>query len=303
MRDISLTLIQTFFVVAREGSFSAGARTLNMSNQSAANHVRRLEQIFGERLLRSERGAQSVTLTARGRSVYRLLKPELDVMLTRLGHIVDTQRPVLRIGLPQAVFYYLLPPVLAALRTEYPDIEVIAYERDTALAELVKEGNLDVCISERYFGDQAVPQYLISSYRLCLICPRTWTEQPAAGDVLEWAKGRPFITYEQGQLLRNTAIDYLSRGGADPVIAVSTSGSSSVKRCVRAGLGYAIIPAWCVAVDDPTLYSIVLENVPEIPLYFGESDFLRANPCVVTLRRLSAELMVPRIQFDNRFHL
>src|ERR1035437_6205922 len=74
MRDVSLTLIQTFFVVAREGSFSAAARALNMSNQSAANHVRRLEQIFGERLLLSERGAQSVTLTARGRRVYRLLK-------------------------------------------------------------------------------------------------------------------------------------------------------------------------------------------------------------------------------------
>jgi molybdate transport repressor ModE-like protein len=301
MKDASLTLIQTFFVVAREGSFSAAARTLNMSYQSAANHVRRLEQMIGEQLLRSERGAQSVTLTARGRTIYRLLKPELDVMLTRLGHILDTQRPVLRIGLPQAVFYYLLPPVLAAFRAQYPDAEVITYERDTALAEMIKEGSLDVCVSERYFGDRAVPQHLISSYRLCLICPRTWREQPADGEVLEWAKGRPFITYEPGQVLRNTAIDYLSRGGAAPIIAVSTSGSSSVKRCVRAGLGYAIVPAWCVAVDDPTLYSVVLESLPEIPLYFGESDFLHANPYVATLRQLSTDLMVPRIRSDNRF--
>lgn len=51
MRDVSLTLIQTFFIVARDGSYSAAARKLNMSYQSAANHVRRLEQLLGERLV------------------------------------------------------------------------------------------------------------------------------------------------------------------------------------------------------------------------------------------------------------
>ena len=50
MRDANLTLIQTFFVVARSGSYSAAARALNMSYQSAANHVRRLEQLLGEQL-------------------------------------------------------------------------------------------------------------------------------------------------------------------------------------------------------------------------------------------------------------
>ena len=69
MRDVSLTLIQTFFIVARDGSYSAAARKLNMSYQSAANHVRRLEQLLGERLVLSEKGVKSLTLTPRALSL------------------------------------------------------------------------------------------------------------------------------------------------------------------------------------------------------------------------------------------
>ena len=54
MREANLTLIQTFYIVARDGSYSAAARKLGMSYQSAANHVRRLEQLLSERLVVSD---------------------------------------------------------------------------------------------------------------------------------------------------------------------------------------------------------------------------------------------------------
>lgn len=286
MRDANLTLIQTFFIVARDGSYSAASRKLNMSYQSAANHVRRLEQILGERLVVSEQGAKTVTLTARGRSLYKLLQPELDTMLTRLGRILDKERPVLRVGLPQAIFYYLLPPVLADFREKHPTVEIMAYERDTVLSEMIKDGSLDVCITERYFGDQSVPQHLIGTYRLALIYPCAWGPPPSPQSIPDWAIGKPFVTYEPGQLLRNLALDYLRRDGGEIEVAVSTSGSSSVKRCVEAGLGFAIIPSWCCTLEDSHLNLVEIDLLPEIPVYFGEARFLIDNPYVATLRHL-----------------
>jgi len=294
MRDANLTLIQTFFIVARDGSYSAASRKLNMSYQSAANHVRRLEQILGERLVVSEQGAKTITLTSRGKSLYKLLQPELDTMLTRLGRILDKERPVLRVGLPQAIFYYLLPPILADFREVHPTVEIMAYERDTVLSEMIKEGSLDVCITERYFGDQSVPQHLIGTYRLSLIYPRSWGHPPPAEAIPDWVAGKPFVTYEPGQLLRNLAVDYLNRGGTEVEIAVSTSGSSSVKRCVEAGLGFAIIPSWCCTSDDSHLISVEIDLLPEIPIYFGEARFLIHNPYVATLRHLCGELIQRR---------
>ncbi|KRE08283.1 LysR family transcriptional regulator [Bosea sp. Root670] len=285
MREANLTLIQTFFIVARDGSYSAAARKLGMSYQSAANHVRRLEQLLSERLVVSEQGAKTVTLTPRGRSLYKLLLPELDTMLTRLDRTLQKERPVLRIGLPQAIFFYLMPPILAQFRALFPQVEIIAFERDTALPEMIRDGSLDLCITERYFGDPNVPQHLVCTYWPALVFPREWGAPPQ-GEIRQWVQGRPFVTYEPGQLLRNLAIDYLQAGDTEMEIAISTSGSSSVKRCVEAGLGYAIIPAWCIDGTETTITAIDLPELPEIPIYFGEASFLARNPYVVALRQL-----------------
>ena len=187
MSKISLTLIQTFYQVARHGSFSGAARELNLSYQSAANHVRRLEQLLKGKLIDSEQGAKRIALTPRGRALYNLLHPELDIMLERLTKLIENQRSSLRVGMPQAIFFYLFPRVLKRFREQFPDMEFSVYERDTVLAELVKNGSLDVCISERYFGDPVVPQRLLGSYRLSLVYPREWGAAPDPKDIARWA--------------------------------------------------------------------------------------------------------------------
>ena len=283
MAKISLTLIQTFYHVARRGSFSAAARELNLSYQSAANHVRRLEQILKDKLIDSEQGAKQVALTPRGRSLYNLLDPELDIMLERLTLLLENQRSTLRVGMPQAIFFFLFPRILAEFRDRHPDTEMSVFERDTVLAEMVKNGSLDVCLSERYFGDPVVPQRLLGTYRLSLVYPRSWGPPPAVDEVPDWARGRPFVTFEPGQTLRNHAMDFLGRGGAPAHPTISTSGSSSVKRCVEEGLGFAVIPTWCVGPDDTEVVSVKLTNLPEVRVYFGCAGYLRNNPAVQDL--------------------
>ncbi|MEO8120143.1 MAG: LysR family transcriptional regulator [Rhodoferax sp.] len=297
MQNVSLTLIQTFFTVAQAGSYSAAARSLNMSYQSAANHVRRMEQLIGEQLVKSDQGGKSITLTTRGQHLYKLLQPEIEPMLARLSIILDQERPVVRIGLPQAVFFYLLPEILAAFHAIHPDVDILAYERDTSLADLLKDGSLDVCVSERYFGDAGVPQHLICSSSLALIYPRTWGLPPAPADIAQWARHRPFITYEPGQMLRNLALDFLRLDGQEPRILIATSGSSSVKRCVEEGLGFALIPSWCVDARDVNLVALDLAgSLPTVPIYFGEASYLNANPYVQTLCRLCGEMISARLK-------
>ena len=270
----NLTLIQTFYQLAHEGSYSAAARHLGLSYQSVANHVRRLEQMIGDKLVESEKGGKHVTLTPRGHAMYHLLHPELDIMLKRLALLIDKERPVLRIGLPQAAFFYLFPKILKRVQQEHEGIELQALERDTMLPDLVKDGSLDVCISESFFGDPMVPQRLLGIYHLSLIVPRSWELELSEENIGECLRDRPFITYEPGQTLRNIAVDFLAQSGIEAAVSVSTSGSSSVKRCVEEGLGFAIIPNWCIEPDEPTLQSVVLSNIPEIKVYFGHAQFL-----------------------------
>lgn len=289
MTRISLTLIQTFYQLARLGSFTAAARELGVTYQAVANQVRRLEALMGERLVISEQGARKVELTPRGLALYQLIRPELDIMLSRLNLLMERGRPMLRIGMPQAVFVYLFTPVMERFRALHPGVEVVVYERDTALADLVGEGRLDLFLAERHFGDPMVIQHLIGRYPLSLAYPEAWGPPPAPGAVRVWARGRPFVSHEPGQTLRDMATDFL--GGAEPVL--STSSSVSVKRCVEEGLGFAILPAWCLQPGDRGIAALPLPDLPGVRLHFGMARFLRDMPAAADLRDLCRAHLLP----------
>ena len=279
----NLTLIQTFYVVAQEGSYSAASRTLGVSYQSATNHVRRLEQMVGDKLIESEKGGRHIELTSRGRTLYNLLNPELESFLNRLTSVINKERPILRIGLPSATFFYLLPEIITQTQQQHPGIEFQASERDTILPEVVMNGSVDICISESFFGNPTVPQRLLGTYYLSLIYPEGWEAPPEIDKLATWAKDKPFVTYEPGQSIRSASIDYLLRLGVNPAVAVSTSSSLNLNRCVEAGLGYSIIPSWCVGDERHGIKSIILKDIAKMELYFGYAQYLEKNIYVNSL--------------------
>jgi len=267
----NLTLIQAFYQVAHEGSYSAAARSLGLSYQSVTNHVRRLEQLVGDKLVQSEKGGKHIFLTPCGNAMYKMLDPELDIMLKRLSLIFGRERPLLRVGLPQAIFFYLFPKILQRFQQVHKGIELQALERDTILPELIKDGALDVCISESFFGDPVVPQRLLGVYHLSLIVPREWNVSLGQHNIAACLKDRPFVTYEPGQTLRNVSIDFLSKAGIDPVVS--------------------IIPNWCINPAESLVTSLLLENIPEVKVYFGHAQFLLDNIYVKSLFDACQEFM------------
>lgn len=284
-RDVNLTLMQTFYYVAKEGSFSGAARRLNISYQSAANHVRRLEQSLGYELVHAEQGLRNNLLTGEGKMLYQLLVHEFDTILARLNSVIDMGRPLIRVGLPQPYFYYLFPDIIAEFEREYPEANVVCFERDTGLVDMVRSGNLDVFISERLFAERDLHQSLIGTYPLSLIYPSGWPA-PSLADLASWAASRPFITYEDTHIIRNIALEHLSKGTQEPRIFVSTSGSSSVYTCVTSGLGFAVVPSWITRDLPHGTSRLMLDDWPRLSVYFGEAQFLTTNPYVVSLREL-----------------
>lgn len=209
----------------------------------------------------------------------------MDVMLERVKTLIDKQRAVIRIGVPQGFFLHIFPSIIAQFRTKYPDYELAFYERDTALSDLVRSGNVDVLISERYFGDPILSQRLLGSYRLSLVYPAAWGAPPPQQAVIEWIRGRPFITHEPGQTLRNLALDFLQLNGLDVAPLISVSSSTSVKRCIEEGFGFGIIPAWSVQPSDTRIRSLQLDGLASVQVYFGMASFLQDNPAVMDLYR------------------
>lgn len=291
-RRVNIALLQTFHLVARIGSFSAAARELGISYQSAANHVRRLEQIYGIHLVVPEQGAKRVSLTAQGKALYDSLGGELDIILSRIGLLLRDVGSVLRVGVPQALFHHFFPRITAEFRAGSPETSLEFYERDATLERMMADGGLDVAVSERSFATTIVTQHLLGTYRLALIHPRSW-DLPRNADALALLSAeRDFITYESGQVIRLRAVEIIrSKTGAEARIAVSTSGSTSIAELVGSGVGYAIVPEWCVQDDDPRIVRRVLEDVEPIEIWFAHAAFLAGNPHVRRLLRCCRDVI------------
>lgn len=277
MSKISLTLVQAFYHLAKLGSFSAAAKELNLSYQSIANQVRRLETILGAELIVSEQGAKRVSLTPRGLTLYNVLYPELDVILERLNILMDNQRAVIRVGVPQGFFVHIFPKVITRFREKHPDIPLMFYERDTALPDLIRNGSIDVLISERYFGDPILSQRLLGSYRLKLVYPARWGPLDAHRDLIEQIRDRPFLTHEPGQTVRNLALDFLEVKGFRAAPFMSASSSTSIKHFIEEGHGFSILPSWCMDSNQSNLICVDLEELAAVQVYFGMASFLRDN--------------------------
>jgi molybdate transport repressor ModE-like protein len=288
---VDISLLQTFHLVAKTGSFSAASRELNISYQSAANHVRRLEQMYGARLIEAEKGSRRVTLTPQGRALHASLGDELETILSRISVLLHDVRSVLRVGVPQALFHHFFPGILQEFRREAPDIELAFYERDTTLEKLMMDGALDAAVSERSFLHPAISQHLLGTYRLALVWPEGWdvqleSEAPTEAD-LAFFRDRPYISYEAGQMVRTRAQDFLTkRMGAAPRIDTTASGSTSVTRLIEAGLGYGVVPEWSISASSPGVKMRVLAEMEPMKLWFAHTAFLGGNRFIRLLHRV-----------------
>src|SRR5271166_2805081 len=137
--------METFVVVAREGSFAAAARGLGVSTSVVADAIVRLERRLDVRL--TLRTTRRQTLTDAGREY----AAEATWILERVGALEERIRDSagdprgdLRVTAPTPVGRRWVAPFVAGFARRYPDIRV-TLTLDDSFADIVGEG-FDVAI-------------------------------------------------------------------------------------------------------------------------------------------------------------
>lgn len=117
--------VRAFLVTAEEGSFSAAARALVVSQPTIGRQVAALEEELG--VLLFERVGTSLELTQTGLDLIEHARA-MGEAATRLSTTAAGQSTSVEgevsITASEAIAAFLLPPVLERLRAEYPGIEV-----------------------------------------------------------------------------------------------------------------------------------------------------------------------------------
>ncbi|MDB5252628.1 MAG: transcriptional regulator [Flaviaesturariibacter sp.] len=133
MSDFRLSV---FYAVAKRLSFTRAAAELFISQPAVTRHVHELEAQYGTKLF--EREGSSVRLTPAGDrllrhaedvfALQRALQADLDALLDRHGGM-------LRLGASTTIAQYVIPPLLAGFRQQFPGVSVTLLNGNTEQVE------------------------------------------------------------------------------------------------------------------------------------------------------------------------
>lgn len=146
-----------FRVIARAGSFSAGARELGWTQPAVSQHMSRLEREVGTPVF--DRTTQGVTLTEAGRALLRRADEVAGLLSAAESEMADfTLAGAGRVRLvahPSALAT-LVPRALVELERSHPGVEVALSEAEPPQAlEALRAGDADVALTFRYDHEPA----------------------------------------------------------------------------------------------------------------------------------------------------
>lgn len=241
----TLRQLQYFISVAEEGTVSAAAQALSISQSAVTDAIKELENDLGVTLF--ERHRRGLAITHRGHQFYRhatrILASVSDARRS-FGEAVAPAGGTLQLGVTSLVAGYVLSDLLARYRRANPNVNVTAIEDNgDYLEHLLIGGELDVAVMViSNLRDRVALQAEIfetSPYRLWL----PLGHRLAGADIISVSDivPEPLIMLTVDETEENTG-KLLAAFSARPNVAFRTRSVEAVRSLVATGAGIALLP-------------------------------------------------------------
>ena len=241
---MELRQLQLFLAAAEEGSITAAAKRMHLTQPALSRQVKALEEELGVELF--TRGAHSVNLTPAG----SVLLEEGRKLLERAERVVKQVRATaegepLRIGYAPSLAGSLLGHALERFSQIHPRVRV--QRSDCSSAEMrhgLIQGTLDVVVTVPWEGDtQAVQWTTIRRHRMGLALPEAHPLAKKAKIPLADLDGQKLLLYSRTDYPEYwQAVTRLFReNGLQAKVAGEFDGITSLGAALAAGLGVAFV--------------------------------------------------------------
>jgi len=253
MKNLNLDYLQTFLVVVERGSFSAAAERLQLTQPAVSLQVRQLERSLNATLI--ERVGRKAQPTAAGSALLahaRQINGAVASAVDAVAHHTTGKAGRVRLGTGATACIFLLPPILKALRTALPSLEITVTTGNTAeIAKAVEDNTIDIGLVTLPVSGRSFDITPVLDDEFVLIAPRDMVlPTRITPGVLST---RPLLLFEPGGNTRRTADEWLARGGVTLKPLMSLGSVEAIKEMVRAGLGCAILPGMAVSAKQRDL--------------------------------------------------
>ncbi|MFT8978362.1 LysR family transcriptional regulator [Gluconobacter oxydans] len=279
--------LQSFLAVAETLHFTSAAQSQGVSQSTISQHVSRLEEQLGTRLL--ARSTKSVRLTEDGTALIGLARQLLqceDSILSRFRQ--ETPRGTIRLGVTEDLLLTRFPEILGTFRASHPSLQItMTVGLSAYLARLLDQGELDVWCGMRRTTETRGQ--------------KLWTEDmrwyAPAGTEFPAEQSIPLVTFPDGSVTRRLAIETLNKAGRAWHLAFTSGSLGALLAAVRAGYGVTPQPAFLRNVEHlPHCAPGLLPEMPQVEFIASTRHQTAQGPEELLIRTLCAH--IPRLQPD-----
>ena len=247
-----LKQLRAFCHSARLGSITKAAERIFSSQPSVSLQIRSLEEELGVTLF--YRNGPRIGLTAAGRALYKRALP----LVENLDRLPDTfieqfrqSAGTLRIGAGETAASFLLPRYLLAFNARHAGAEVATLVGSgTACLSWLRSYEVDIIFAAMDVEPPDVEFRALLTSRYVLISPEDHPLATLGRAGPEDLGSYPQVAHTQQSFIRTYGEIYLRQRGVAPDVVVDIDGWESIKACVEAGLGIALVPDLCVTERD-----------------------------------------------------
>jgi len=238
--------LQVFHAVAKHLSFTKAGEALFMTQPAVTFQIKQLEEHYNMRLF--ERGRGRISLTPAGEIVLDYAERILGLsseLETRLAEIGSQMCGPLLIGASTTIAEFILPPILGAFNSLYPQVRArLTVANSETIESRVADHSLDIGLVEVHSKLSVLHAEVCCNDELQVICapnhPLAQLAEIEPAVLLDYE----FISREPGSGTREVTDAYLRGGGIAPEkmkILMELGSPEALKGVVGTGLGFAIL--------------------------------------------------------------
>ena len=273
-------------VLSTEGSVSAAAAALGISQPSLSQYLKKIEKEVNATLF--DRSGSELRLTDAGRVYIDAGKRILDIehqMEGRIADINDYKSGSLTVGISPHRAVFLMPQVLRRFRERYPGIHVVVDERSgKELLEASEHGEFDLCVTTAPVNERLFNVVRIMDEEVVLAAPEDTAleARPMEGRKypavdIRMIDGARMITLSDTQIMQRTLNDICDAYDLRYHVAVDCRSIEAQLAMVRAGLGMALVPSGIARSNrDGVCYYSVVQSLPlrDIVVIYRKEQYL-----------------------------
>jgi len=252
MATLNLDHLVTFRMVISRGSFSGAAEALGISQPAVSLQIRQLEQVFQVRLIeRTSRGIKptpaGMTLSEHSMKIDAAVGAAVESVSLHSDEITGT----VVVGTGATACIHLLPPLLQQLRLSHPLLKVDVRTGNTSdIVRGVEENRIDIGLVTLPAAGKCLSVSPLGTDEFVVIMEKDLSGRSATPLSPDDLLPLPLIIFEPGSGTRSLIDEWFRDAGyaARPVMELGSI--EAIKRMVRAGLGYSIVPRMAVDVME-----------------------------------------------------